>query len=188
MCCFITGVRPDEVNISLVRRLGKAVLRRWDSIANPSVATWLLRGGTYYLTTAMACDCGPVVGCAHDPIAPSRLDRTDEQVKSLLRRGWRPKQIERRLRQRAECAEQRARAGEQRLRGREPEVARWLEFLRTVIGQAIKPSISLLAQWHRGTLEDEAIPIVRREVLRPSELVLEGIMCLEREVLYDFRG
>jgi hypothetical protein len=62
MCHFITATMGPPGNESIVRRLARGHLLRWESLENPGVEKQLREGERYFLTTRGTCDCGTRIG------------------------------------------------------------------------------------------------------------------------------
>ena len=189
MCHFITAFLSADAEQDAVSKLAKANLLRWLPLRNPGVERHLRPGETYYFTTKNMCNCGTALGSGrHESVASDTASRHElKERKKLRKKGWTEAKIDRHFHDQQAARQRQAQAEIARLpTASDPEIVRWLTFIRGVHERRLASSVGMLLHMYHGGLETEAIPIHERMTVRPAELTAELLLAFREDVLYDF--
>ena len=161
--------------------------RRLVPLENGDVRRHLSSGEQHFYTTRYDCDCGTVLGSAHDrpDSSPRDLSRKADRHR---RSGWSEAKIERWLEQ---CRKADARYQEQlseRDRERCNRVEDWLALISLIVTNKSTPYLGLLLHDYSGPLDSESIRITERRTISTRDLTHADLEGMVEDVIYVFRA
>ena len=185
MCRFITAVLPNDADIEKCVEVFRIHRRACAAYANPTLAVQIGNQESSYCTTVGHCDCDTLLGSAdlHGAAGPGK--NTEAAAARLRSKGWSEAKIARALGQRSE-ADSRPRSP---IRGERQQAGldEWCALIRDVLALRGVASIGLLIHQYSGGIDDEAIVLQKREVVRARDLDETILAAMRSDTIYEFR-
>lgn len=185
MCHYITATMAPNGDESIIRRLAKASLLKWEPIDNQGVIKQLRSGERFFRTARGSCDCGTEIGLSirTETLPLSTLDLSRE-IKKLKKKGLSDIQVhdwiertaaERVLKQKETAA---------RLVGPHYELHRWIQFVSAVLKGNHADWIGIMLHWYSGNIASEALAVLNRRWLTLADSTAEYLLHAEEDVLH----
>ena len=185
MCHYITATMGPNGDESIVRRLAKASLLKWEPLDNQGVIDQLRSGERYFRTARGSCDCGTEIGAAirteSSPLSDLDLSR---QIKKRKKQGWSDGKVDDWVEQTVAEAVRKQKETAARLAGPHYEVNHWIQFVSAVLMGNHADWIGIMLHWYRGNIATEALAVHNRRWLTLADFTAEYLLHAEEDVLH----
>ncbi|MBN1512807.1 MAG: hypothetical protein JXB13_12405 [Phycisphaerae bacterium] len=189
MCYFMTVAVPAETPEHQLRALLQEHGKTFESLRDSVAVSNLFDDPVHYgSTTRDHCDCGTVVGSrarAEGQPDPTEQEREiEKQIRKYKRKGWRDGRSQEwacRRRQTMSAANEAAR------KNALIAADAWVQLLRALAGLSADGRVWLLLHSYSGDLNQEHVQLRRRQTVQIADATPELILCVEEDVLYEFR-